>query len=68
MSSSQSEFKATVRVECAKCGYNNQLGLRYVEGGVADYEGVCGNELENEGLCGAALLMTVTLPEEIGQV
>ena len=64
MSSSQSDFRSTVRVECGNCGRINRLGLRYVENVVADYEGICENELASGGLCGAALLVTVTLPEE----
>ena len=65
MSSYQSEFPSTIQVECANCGHLNPLGLRYVENGVADYEGVCENELEAGGHCGAASLVTVTRPEEI---
>ena len=65
MSSNQSEFPSKVRVECLRCGYFNQLGLRYAGDSVADYEGVCENDLEANGTCASALLVTVTLSEEI---
>ncbi len=58
------EFPSSIRVECPNCGGFSPVALRYVEGGTADYEGVCESELETEGLCGVALLVTVTLPEE----
>ena len=65
MVTQQSEFPPTIRVECPSCGFFNPVALRFAEGNTADYEGVCESELEAGGLCGAALLVTVTVPEDI---
>ena len=65
MASHQGDFPVTIRVECPKCGYFNPLALKFAEGNTADYEGVCESELEAGGLCGAVLLVTVTVPEDI---
>jgi hypothetical protein len=40
----------------------------YSEGGTTDYEGLCESELASGGLCGAALLVTVTLGEDIEEL
>jgi len=60
----QNEFPPSIRVQCPNCGFFNPVTLRFSEAGTADYEGVCESELAAGGLCGAALLVTVTLPEE----
>ena len=65
MASRQGKFPPTIRVECPSCGLFSPVALRYAEGGTADYEGVCESELATGGLCGAALLVTVTVPEDI---
>ncbi len=65
MASHRSEFPQTVRVECPNCGSFSLVALRHAEGATADYEGVCESELDAGGLCGAALLVSVTVPEDI---
>ena len=46
------------------CGVFASISLKYKEGDTGDYEGVCIAELEGGGLCGATLLLTVSLPKE----
>ena len=65
MANRQGEFPPTIRVECPNCGFFTSVALRYAEGNTADYEGVCKSELAAGGLCGAALLFTVTVAEDI---
>ena len=65
MVSRQGEFPPSIRVECPRCGFFSAVALRYAEGNTADYEGVCESKLETRGLCGAALLLTVTVPEDL---
>ena len=65
MVSRRRELPSTIRTECPHCGFFSPLALRYAEGTTADYEAVCESELEAGGLCGAALLVTVTEPEDI---
>jgi len=65
MANRQGEFSPDIRVECPQCGCFSPVTLRYAEGNTGDYEGVCESELEAGGLCGAALLVTVTVPEDI---
>ena len=64
MVSPYGELPSTVRVQCPNCGVFAAISLKYTEGDTGDYEGVCDAELEGGGLCGASLLLTVTLPEE----
>lgn len=64
MVSRYGELPSTVRVQCPNCGDFAAISLSYTEGDTGDYEGVCDAELEGGGLCGASLLLTVTLPEE----
>ena len=64
MANNQGEFSPTIRVECPRCGYFGPVALRFAEGNTVDYEGVCESELEAGGLCGAAILVTVTVPED----
>jgi len=59
----QNEFPPSIRVECPNCGFFSSVTLGFSETGTADYEGVCESELEGGGMCGAALLVTVTLLE-----
>ena len=61
----QGEYPPSIRVECPSCGFFSPVTLRYSEGNTADYEGVCESELQGGGLCGAALLVTLTVPEDI---
>ena len=61
----QGEYPPSIRVECPNCGFFGPVSLRYAEGNTADYEGVCESELQSGGLCGAALLVTLTVPEDI---
>ena len=63
MASRQGELPASIRVECPSCGFFSPLTLMFFEGGTGDYEGLCESELASGGLCGAALLVTVTLSE-----
>jgi len=65
MANRQGEFSAAVRVECPKCDFFGPVALRHAEGNTADYEGVCESKLEAGGLCGAALLLTVTVLEDL---
>ena len=65
MANSQGEFPPNIRVECPNCGYSNPVAFKYAEVNTADYEGVCESDLEAGGLCGSALLVTVTVPENI---
>jgi hypothetical protein len=65
MASHQGELQPTIRVERPKCGYFTAVALRYAEGDTAHYEGLCESELVAGGLCGVALLVTISLPEEI---
>ena len=60
----QNELPPTIRVECPNCGFFSPVTLRFSEAGTADYEGGCESELAGGGLCGTALLVTVTLPAE----
>lgn len=64
MVSRYGELPSTVRVQCPNCSVFASISLRYTEGDTGDYEGVCDAELEGGGLCGASLLLTVSLPKE----
>ena len=64
MVSRYGELPSTVRVQCPNCGVFASISLKYTEGDTGDYEGVCDAELEGGGLCGASLLLTVSLPKE----
>ena len=55
---------STARVQCPNCGVFVAVSLRYTERNTGDYEGVCAAELEGGGLCGATLLLTVSLPKK----
>ena len=68
MVSRQHEFSPSIRVECPSCGFFSPVTLRFSEAGTADYEGICECELEGGGMCGAALLVTVTLSEEAEEI
>lgn len=59
------QLPPNIRVECPNCGFFSSVTLRFAEGGTADYEGVSESELQASGLCGAALLVTVTLLDEV---
>ena len=61
------ELPTTVQIECPGCGHFNSVSLQYSEGETADYEGVCEGKLVWGGLCGASLLLTVTIMEEVDQ-
>ncbi len=63
MASRRSELPSSIRVECPSCGYFSPVALMFFEGGTGDYESLCESELKSGGLCGAALLVTVTLSE-----
>ena len=65
MVSRQGELPSSIRVECPNCGFFSPVALSYAEGTTADYEAVCESELGAGGLCGAALLVTVTVPEDL---
>ena len=67
MGSSQNEFPPSIRVECPNCGFFGPVTLTFAEGGTADYEGLCGSELPSGDVCGASLLVTVTLPDVVDQ-
>ena len=58
------EFPSTVRVQCPNCGIFASISLKDTEGDTGDYEGICDADLEGGGLCGASLLLTVSLPVE----
>ena len=64
MVSRYGELGTTVRVQCPNCGVLAAISLKYTEGDTGDYEGVCIAKLEGGGLCGASLLLTVSLPKE----
>ena len=68
MASRHSELPPSIRVECPNCGFFSPLTLMFFEGGIGDYEGLCESELASGGLCGAALLVTVTLSENTGEL
>ena len=68
MVSSHGELPSSIRVECPSCGFFSPVTLMYSEGGTTDYEGLCESELASGGLCGAALLVTVTLGEDIEEL
>ena len=68
MANRQAEFSPNIRVECPRCGFFSPMALRFTEGSTGDYEGVCESELEAGGLCGAALLVTVTVPEDLEDI
>ncbi len=58
------ELPSTARVQCPNCDAFVAVSLRYTERNTGDYEGVCAEELESGGLCGATLLLTVSLPKK----
>ena len=58
------KLPSTARIQCPNCGGVVAVSLRYRERNTGDYEGVCADELESGGLCGATLLLTVSLPKK----
>ncbi len=64
MVSRYGKLPSTARVQCPNCGVFVVVSLRYTERNTGDYEGVCAEELESGGLCGATLLLTVSLPKK----
>ena len=58
------ELPSTVRVQCPNCGVLAAISLKYTEGDTGDYEGECDAGLKGGRLCGASLLLTVTIPED----
>ena len=68
MASRKGELPASIRVECPNCGYFSPVSLMFFEGGTGDYEGLCESELEAGGLCGAALLVTITISEDVEEL
>ena len=67
MVSRQGEFPPSIQTECPNCGFFSSVTLGYVDGGTADYEGLCESELPGGGVCGASLLVTVTLADVVDQ-
>ncbi len=64
MVSRYGELPSTLRVQCPNRGVLAAISLKYTEGDTGDYEGECEAELKGGRLCGASLLLTVTIPEE----